>query len=60
MNDNFQNVIVKVNPANLENLIKRLEIVADHLDTENHKPMVGTIYEASEFLRNITDSINYR
>ncbi len=59
MNNNVQNVIVKVNVNTLENLTKRLELVADHLDTENHQPMVGTIYEASEFIRNIIDSINF-
>ena len=34
----------------IENLITHLEIVADHCDTENHKPMVVTIYEAIETL----------
>ena len=59
MNDNVQNVIVKVNVNTLENLTKRLEIIADHLDTENHQPMVGTIYEAAEFFKDIIDSINF-
>jgi len=34
----------------VDNLVKRLEIVSDHCDDENHQPMVGTINEAIEIL----------
>jgi hypothetical protein len=49
-------VAINVNVFAIENLVKRLEIVADHLDTTHHQPMVGTIYEAAEFFRNLIDS----
>ena len=42
----------------IENLIERLEIVADHCDCELHKPIVGTIYEAIETLMNMFELLN--
>jgi len=60
MNDNVQNVIVKVDPKHLINLITRLEIVSDYCDSEFHLPMVGTIYETIELFQNIIDSINLK
>jgi len=56
MEDQTISLTIVTRISDLENLNTRLEIVADHCDTGNHSPMVGTIYEAIEIFKNAIDS----